>query len=365
MHAAILWFTLVLRWALQLPSAVVAPPAPAGTSAVVADTAGFVYALDRNTGAVNWKTRLQNGIWSAPVVFRDRVLVSTGDPQLVALQPPAYALAGAGPSDIVALDQRSGIILWESDLVASGAPGLAIASGLLVHHDGSGEVLAADALSGSYRWRTFVAATAAQTTAVAVGANRVATSGAYPNRVIVLRTRDGAILHRIDFPPDALGFAQAKILAVGSRLYGTYLLPRHVPIERLYAIDADSGRLLWDVAIGEGAGFEPLPELAYARGLLYAGSPFRPAMDAFDASSGKRVWEASLHGESLGGVAQQAQRLYLADSAGWITVLDAATGAQVDAAQFGGDMSVSTPAVLGNSLIVGSRTGLVRSISTR
>lgn len=318
--------------------------------------------MDTGNGKLRWTTILENGVWSAPLLTQNRLIVSTGDREFVAIDPPGYAVAGARASDIVALNSRTGGILWEYDLAGSGAPASAIAGNLLVHHDGSSEVVAVDALSGAYRWRTFVNSTSSSNAAIPLDADRFATSGALPNCVIVMRTHDGAVLHRVCFTPAALGFAQAKIVSNGSCIYGTYYLAMGVPSEHLYAIDANRGRLLWDVVADRGTAGAPLPQLTVYGQTIIAGSPFRAVLQAFNAKTGAHVWETPLHGRSTGGVAIREAHVYAADSAGWISTIDAAGGALTSSYHAGGNMQNSTPAAIGNILVIGSEGGDVQAI---
>lgn len=362
MHCAVLLMALISSWTFRAGSAIVAAPAAWGSSVIVADTQGDVFALDRAGGKVRWSTILENGVWSAPIVFGDRVIVSTGDREFVAVDPPLYAIAGAHPSDIVALDARTGSITWEYDLAGTGAAASTLSGSTLIHHDGSSEVIALGARDGVYRWRTFAASTAAWNAGIAVGSDRFATSGMFPNCVLVLSVQDGAIIHRVCFAPTALGFAQAKIAADGARIYGTYFLPGSAPVEHLYAVDADRGRMLWDVAVDQGVTAAQLPQLTILNGIVYAGSPFRSVLQAFRAANGTKIWESALHGRSVGGVVIRNNRVFAADGGGWITMLDAGTGAARGSYNAGSDMQDSTPAIIGETLVVGSANGALHSI---
>ncbi|HET9095902.1 MAG TPA: PQQ-binding-like beta-propeller repeat protein [Candidatus Baltobacteraceae bacterium] len=362
MHYALLLAAFASLWTFRAGSAVVAAPAASGSNVVVADTQGDVFALVRATGKVRWSTIVGNGVWSAPIVFGNRVIVSTGDHEFVAVDPPMYAVAGAHPSGIVALDKRTGGITWEYDLAGSGAPAPALSGSTLIHHDGSSEVLALDAHDGAYRWRTFAASTAAWNAGVTVGSDRFATSGMFPNSVLILRVRDGVVIHRISFPPRALGFAQARIATDGKRIYGTYFLTEPLPVEHLYAVDVNSARVLWDHAVDQGANAAQLPQLTVRGGIVYAGSPFRNMMQAFRAANGTKIWEAALRGRSVGGAVIQNDTVYAADGGGMITMLDAQTGAVRGSYNAGSDMQDSTPAIIGDMLVVGSANGTVHSI---
>lgn len=353
----------MLQWSFHAGASIVAPPVQAGHNVIITDTRGEVIALDARTGKPRWSTILENGIYAGAIVYRGRVIVSTGTPLLTAVQPPNYAISvSKRHSDIVALNARTGDILWEYDLAGSGASASALVGDRLIHHDGSAEVLAVRAYDGSYFWRTFAGSAAASSAAAAMAGNRFATTGAFPNCVLVMRASDGTILERTEFPASAIGFAQAPIVTDGTAIYGTYFLPGALAVQHLYSVDGATGRVKWDASENRGRGSAALPRLSVSRGVIFEGSPFASTLQAIDANTGAFLWQAPLHGRAIGAPLLRGNRVYAADSRGWIDAFDRRTGAVVGSYDAGEDLGETTAAAIGDALVVGSRSGVIRSI---
>jgi outer membrane protein assembly factor BamB len=85
------------KWFFTTPGSVAASPAIAGSHLIVPSKDGHVYAIDRLTGILAWKTSVDAGI-SSPAVFRDTVYVGGG----------SFGLGGR----VVALDVATGSQRW-------------------------------------------------------------------------------------------------------------------------------------------------------------------------------------------------------------------------------------------------------------
>ncbi len=95
----------------------------APSAAIFGDAEGTVYALDAQTGALRWKTRIDAHplarILGASAVYRDRVYVVTASDEPTAAADPSYACCSSRGS-VAALDMVSGRVVWQTYL--SGAP---------------------------------------------------------------------------------------------------------------------------------------------------------------------------------------------------------------------------------------------------
>jgi outer membrane protein assembly factor BamB len=85
------------KWFFTTSGSVAASPAIAGSRLMVPSKDGYVYAIDRQTGTLDWKTSVDAGI-SSPAVFRDTVYVGGG----------SFGLGGR----VVALDVATGSQRW-------------------------------------------------------------------------------------------------------------------------------------------------------------------------------------------------------------------------------------------------------------
>lgn len=111
------------------------------------------YALDAETGAVKWTSKLQGQPWGCPVISRDgkRIITTTGRGQIgVARDTDAGWAMALSPDD--------GRILWQRDL-----PGMAIDPGDYLPSEDiailtlkTGEIVALDGRTGDVRWQAKV-----------------------------------------------------------------------------------------------------------------------------------------------------------------------------------------------------------------
>jgi outer membrane protein assembly factor BamB len=191
---------------VPLEDIVQTPVAVDGTSAYVGDVGGRLTVIDLASGDVRWKTDLGSPISGAITLDAGRVLATT--------------LGGQDqPSEIVALDDRSGDELWRakaedaSNLVS--AP--VVADGRMLTLDALGGVIAFDAEDGRFLWRTEVV-------------NPIAPGGQ-------------------PFHLQGVG-APAPVSADG-RVFAVDVTGR------VYAFDAETGAPLWDQALNDPSQFSP------------------------------------------------------------------------------------------------------------
>jgi outer membrane protein assembly factor BamB len=135
-----------------------APPEPGilstgvvvdGGTAYVGDIQGYIYAIDTNSGSIDWRQIAELGLYKQPVVAGDRVLFLSRKPNLICMDPDAegdkvawkasgidrivttgknrvYAMQGA--TLLKAIDLQTGETVWQDRLpprvqVTGGAPG--------------------------------------------------------------------------------------------------------------------------------------------------------------------------------------------------------------------------------------------------
>ncbi len=348
-------------WHLQAAGAVVAAPVARAHMVFIGDTRGDLYALDETNGHVRLHLRLPGGIWSPPALEGGLAIVGAGSPRYLTYAPPVYALAGPGINRVTAVGD-DGTERWAYGVAGSATSALAIVDGLAILHDGGGEIVARDARTGAYRWRRFLGSAATLSGAVAVGEGRIATSGAYPNEVAVLRVRDGRLLARVALPRDA-AFVGEEPLAFGDRaVYGIYFRAAgRIAHEHLYAVDIASGTLRFDREIDAGPVALPT-RVTYAAGALLVGSPFAARVASYAAADGTLRWSAGLAGRSLGGAAIRGGVAYLGDASGTLSALDLRDGRAIGGLRIGGVLAGSTPAALSDCVAIGSASGRVTCV---
>lgn len=243
-------------WASPVPleDVVQKPVALDETSAYVADVVGRVTAVELTTGEVRWTEDLGTPISGAVTLDAGRALVTT--------------LGGRDePSEVVALDAESGEDLWNasaedaSNLVS--AP--VVADGRVLTLDVIGGVIAFDADDGRFLWRTEVI-------------NPIAPRG------------QPFLLQGVGAPAPVSADGQVFAVDVTGRVY---------------ALDAETGALLWDHALNDPSQFSP-PLLTSEHVLVPSDSG---TLYAVDRRSGQLVWRVDAGGSILRGLSDAGDLL--------------------------------------------------------
>jgi len=181
------------RWRASTAGPVRARPTVNGNDVLAHSDDGWLYALDRRSGAERWKTRLRAGTFerippnaegsrydhfaSAATVAGDAVFVGSGDGQLHALDAasgavrwsfraedtiastPAVAagrvFVGSFDGKVRALDAASGDLVWEYDTGAAVPSSPTVAEGLVLIGSRSYDLWALDAADGSPVWKYY------------------------------------------------------------------------------------------------------------------------------------------------------------------------------------------------------------------
>ncbi|HKU81542.1 MAG TPA: PQQ-binding-like beta-propeller repeat protein, partial [Candidatus Tumulicola sp.] len=315
-------------------------PVVAGTTVLIASNDRSLYALDAATGKQRWRWKADNEVMSAPV-YRDGIaVVGTGDSDSLVWQPPRYTVVGMPPSDLDAVDLRSGKTLWTFGLTGTGMPSPAIVGSNLLHVDGSGIFLSLDLRTGAYRWRRFYPSNASMSNVLVRNGAIAYFGGGFPGAVYALHAVDGTPVWKHAFGPRDGPFDDCPLATDGSAIFGMYSRPldagartfTHAGIaarQHVYALDATSGRLRWDTALAVTGIVPPYNESAipmYADGLLYDGSGLAPYVTALEARTGRVRWSLRVAGPVKGGFALRDGVLYFGDLGGRLWAIDAARG---------------------------------------
>ncbi len=338
--------------------------------------------------------------WSASVGGQREVLrLGLG----VAVDGGRVYAAGHG-GDVLALELASGRIVWRARTRAPLSGGTGAGGGLVVVGSADGDVIALDAANGEQRWRVRVAGEVLAAPAVAPGALVVRT---VDGRVRALSPADGRELWlneqnvprlslRGNAPPviagDTVvcGFDNGKVvafaLASGDVLWETAIAPARgrTELERLNDIDAavrvdgddvfvvgfqgraarlslESGQLWWS------------RELSSFRGLTFdADRVYVSTVDgdlvALQRRTGIELWrQDALKRRGLSAPAVVDGVLAVADFAGYVHWLDAASGELRARTQAGGRVSMPPVAVDGAVVFIddGGRITAFRALGAR
>jgi outer membrane protein assembly factor BamB len=287
--------TGVIIWTGAVAGAIESAPAVAGGVLYVGSADGRLFALDAATGAPRWNARVGFSAVTAPAVAGGAVY------------------AGSADGRLAAVDAASGAVRWTATIGGSVRDAPAVAGGAVFVRTYAGNAHAFDAASGAARWTT------------AVGGNPMFSMGPSPATPTVA---DGVV----------------------------YVAGPHNG--RLYALEAATGAVVWDVTAGAS-----VRAVALADGVLHttwtvgAGTTL---LRALDPATGATRW--TVGGAANVNIAVVAPVIangvhYSATVAGALLARDPATGAVLwsDTAAIGRSTSFPTALVVANGAVFVSR----------
>jgi outer membrane protein assembly factor BamB len=344
---------------------------------LVASNDGALYAFDAATGRRVWRYLSMDELMTQPVYASGLAFVASGNANCTVCMPPNYVIAGSGSNRISAVGISTGRERWAQRLAGTGMPSPLIVGNDLVHADGAGVVLALDAATGSYVWHRQLASIFMMSSVVRGDDGLLYVSGAQPAAVYALRANDGTVQWTHTFSSHFTATGDAPIASFENELITEYLAPLHLRPQAgwtppagqavrhyITALDAASGRLLWNRAVDAGkaivANQAAIP-LVY-RGSIFEGSAIAPVMTALDARTGKLLWQIRTHGPVKGGIVALDGVLYYGDLSGYLWAVRARDGSIVGRLRTDLHFNVGSPIVLNDSLVDGSQEGTVIAV---
>jgi outer membrane protein assembly factor BamB len=366
--------TLRVAWHLRTNGGFSSSPTVADETLYVGNNAGTLYAVDIRSGRVLWSYHVDNPLMSAPIIYDGVVIVTEGNENSPTNATPAMPIhVGAGPNAIIALNRETGKLAWMRALEGSGMPTPAIVDGVLVHHDGSGEIVGLDPVTGAVRYTKSLHSIASMVAALPLWGDRWVTAGEWSNSLWLLRASDGGVIWQSNFEAQASGVGDCPPVTDGLRIYCDYVVPPSTATqvvvgegayERAYAVDVATGKKVWDVRI-DGGSVPPRNEAAIpllADDTLYIGSSMETYMHAIDPATGRLKWQQLTHGPVLDGPVFADGILYYGDLGGYLWALNATTGQVVGDIATGLPFNVGSPIIAGQTLIIGSRGGTLIAV---
>lgn len=281
-----------------------------------------------------------------------------GDYVLVPDVDGGRVYAAAGDGTITVLEEDTGKVVTRTDLKKPVSGGVEFAGGRVLVGTFKGEVLALDP-SGKTEWKSQVQGEVIAPPAVAKDVVVVRTSD---GRIFGLGIADGKRKWVYQRPAPALLLRSAAgVLASGGDVLAGY------PNGKLVALDADDGKLTWEVTVAQPRGTTELERIADVAGrpLLDGGTvcaaAFQGKVACFDIQSRNMIWSKDI--SSAKDLVRDAKNLYVVDDRGAVHALDKSTGASA----WSNDKLLYrrlTPAVVTRSLVlVGDGEGYVHALS--
>ena len=273
----------------------------------------------------------------------------------VTVTPGVFTVAG-NDGTVLALDAQTGREVWRGQAGAKLAAGVGSDGRFAAVVTRDGELVVLE--QGRVKWRK--ALPARVTTAPLVAGERVFVLGV-DRAVQAFDAIDGRKLWALQRPGDALTLAQGGVLAP----FKDTLVVGQGP--RMAGLDPLRGTVRWEVAVGSPRGANEIERLAdlvapsTRVGDVVCARSFQAAVGCVNSERGVLLWSKNVGGTD--GVAADEQFVFGADASDRLTAWKAASGDVAwtsDKLQYRG---LSSPLVVGKTVVFGDADGTVHWLS--
>lgn len=290
-------------------------------------------------------------VWTSPVGkgggFRFRPVVE---------QSRVYTAAADG--NLTVLDEETGRVATRADTKKKLSGGVEFGDGKVFVGTLKGEVIAMDP-AGKVLWTTSVAGEVIAPPSVS---RKVVVVRTADGRIFGLSTGDGKRQWVFQRPSPALLLrSEAGVLAAGSDIVAGY------PNGKLLALDAEDGKLVWEVTVMQPRGTTELERIADVAGLpvMDGGNvcavAFQGKAACFDIRTRNMLWSRDI--SSARNLARDAKNLYVVDDDGAVHALDKTSGAvawKQDKLRY---RRVSSPVMIEGLVVVGDGQGFLHVLA--
>ncbi|MFI4925781.1 MAG: outer membrane protein assembly factor BamB, partial [Vicinamibacteria bacterium] len=241
------------------------------------------------------------------------------------LVTPQAIYAASSDGTIVKIDPATGRQVWRVSAGRTLSAGVGADALAVVVGSDKGDVLAFSPDDGKALWSARVGS---EVIAPPKAAEGIAVVFSGDGRVYGLSTKDGSTVwvYQRANPPLTVRNNAGAVIVRGGVFFGT-------AGGRLVALDLATGAVGWEATVATPKGSTELERIADVTSLPVVddrnacATAYQGRTACFDVVRGTPVWSRDIG--SIGGIATDAQRLYVTDDAGNVHALDRSTGASV------------------------------------
>ncbi|MDU9409499.1 outer membrane protein assembly factor BamB [Pseudomonas sp. zfem001] len=319
-------------------------PAIDGDVIYAADVEGLVMAMDRTSGKVIWRKKLEIPVSGAIGVGYGQVLLGT--------------LKG----EVIALDSSDGEEQWRSRVTSEVLAAPATNGDIVVVQTQDDRLIAFDASTGSQRW--IVENTPAVLTLRGTGAplvtNRLVVAGLSSGKVVAVDAQRGLPVweQRVAIPQGRSELERVVDIDGGLLLSGGTVYAVSYQ-GRVAAMDLESGRVLWQREASSSVG------VAQGFGNVYV-SMASGTVEGIDERSASALWSNdSMARRQLSGPTVFSSYVAVGDFEGYLHLLSQVDGRFVGRTRIDSDGLRAQPLVVGDWLYVYGNSGKLVALTIK
>lgn len=337
---------------------------------------GRVSALNARTGALEWSTPVGGVVMTTPIIADGVVIVGTGTSSVLTESAQRVVWGRPQGDAVIGLDAGDGRIIWRHHTVGEDMPSPALerinGRSAIVFANGDNHLYALAVHDGHALWIHKVngissmssAATDRGVVFVVIGGTSFSK---YGDRLLAVDAARGRILWsapygNADCSPTV---AYGRVFVEGSASQSGLPSNRNA-FNDVSAIDERTGKLHWrwysgyGTFTGAGSDEEAIAGMA-ADGALYEAIPATDEFAAFDAVSGKVRWKIPTDAAVKMSAVEKNGRLYFGDTGHTFYTVDARSGHVINRRTYPSFFSVSSPLIVGDTLYV-ANDDVVRAV---
>ncbi len=330
---------LTLAWKFTTHGSVISSPSIVSGIVYAGSQDKNIYAVDAGSGNLIWKFATQGAIVSSPAIANGKVYVSSEDGR------------------IYCLDAHNGALIWDTsinsnieftfgDLVLKSSP--AVSNGIVYIGSLDGQMYALDGNSGSVVWKTQTAGPIESSPAVDEGAVYFTSQEPSAGNLYKLDAQSGRLIWNLSLPyqfsfvggTEMLGSPSvAADMVFASSNWGAY-----------YAINATTGQVVWQFIDKKAIEFIVSSPI-YVNGDLFIIDKFNIA--CLDATNRNTIWSAYTGDELYVSPSYADGKIYVTTSQRDIFVLDTRNNGATIANITTPSSSWSSPSIANGRLYIG------------
>ena len=264
-------------WSFQAGKLLEFPPIIIKDRLYFTDKDADVYAMDADTGKVQWQKRVGALSAASPAIEDGRMFVVTLE-----------------PGDIQAMDPRSGRVLWEKSLPARSETSPAVFGNKVIIGTEVGTVYAFNVKTGAVEWTVDTADAVKGGVAIDDG---IAYFGNYAGELFAVNAVNGDVKWQTGTQGSSFG-RTGRIYSTPTVAFGRVYVGS--VDNRVYSFDQDTGALAWSHSTGDWVYSSPaVAQVPGAPPTVYIGS-LDQNFYALDARDGSVRWTKDLGGNVIG-----------------------------------------------------------------